>query len=375
MNRAESTRLKVKDDEMKKGLTALIDWVQVTFLKLNAYEIMEHILKFDKSMMSHECRGLNGYVERFYFSNIIILVPSADREDMGCHLLMSGSACRELEVYLNGQGRTWYDFLGDCLNYGGNFTRLDIAIDDRKTYFNIKTLGRKVAKKECVSGFKDWGFISGGSIGGERGGNTLNLGSRGSKCSMVFYEKNYEQSKKTGVPAEFYGAWNRYEVRLRAERATKCVEKMVRYHSVGFIGMGIINDYVRFVVKNDKNEQRTRWDTWKPWERFLAGVGSIKLVVRPAPQTLERKRAWIRDFIAPTLKMIQYADEYLTEDFLNEIVNEVILTPKQINIVQDYLIMRAEEESLAEEEKGELEGIVALQKSGLIMHEKLKSPF
>lgn len=159
---------------------------------------------------------------------------------------------------------------------------------------------------------------------------------------MVFYEKNYEQSQKTNLPLETYGAWNRYEVRLRQEMATNCVTELVKKQTVCFIGLEIINSYIRLTVQSQTDENRARWRTWEPWERFIEDIGQIKLSMRPAPRTLEQKKHWIEHYVAPTLKMIQLVDDNLGEAFLKNIIEETILKEQQKKLVEDYLFGKQE---------------------------------
>ena len=329
-----------------KGLEALIDWVQVTFQNLNHLEIMRHILQFDPELMEYEDYGRFRYAGKWHFGGIEILTPPKDYPAMGHHLYLTGSACRSLEIYLRAQKRTWYDFFASCLQYGGSFTRLDIATDDRKPYFKIRQLNEKIRKGECVSKFRNRVFKESGTIKGESTGNTLNLGSGESLCHMVLYEKNYEQSQKTGLSPNAYGAWNRYEVRLRQEMATQCVRKIVSRKEICFIGLEIINTYLRLTVKNSEDENRARWKTWKPWAVFMADMGKVQLSMNPAPRSLEQKKQWIAKAVAPTLKMIQLADESLGEDFLPSLLANTILTRTQEKLVEDYLRGRHELDTL-----------------------------
>lgn len=369
-----NTRKEVEMEE-KQELEAVIDWVEVTFRDIGHAGIINEIFQFPRDFMSFESRGRFRYAGKWNFGGIELLVPPTDYPEMGYHIYLTGSACREMEIYLRTQKRTWFDFFKTCMKYNGNFTRLDIAVDDRKPYFKIKKLGEKVGKQECVSKFKNWNFIDGGTISGSKDGCTLNLGSRQSKCSMVFYEKNYEQSKKTGQPVEFYGAWNRYEIRLRQETANACVEKLVERGNICFVGMEIINYYVSMVVPSDTNKQKSRWPLWKPWEKFMDGMGKIKLSMHPAPRTLEQKKQWVADYVAPTLKMIQIADDNLGEEFLKETIQDARLKEKQRKIVEDYLQNRAEMQEKWEQEKKPYEDAVWLQKHGFTEYGGILNPF
>jgi phage replication initiation protein len=331
-------------NDTKKELDAVIDWVQVTFKALNQFDIMHYILQFDSDLMTHENRGRFRYVGKWTFGGIEILTPSADYLDMGYHLYMTGSACRAFEIYLKAQQRTWYDFFKECLQYGGKFTRLDIAIDDRKPYLSIRELNQKIKNGECISKFRNRVLLESGTTTGEDTGCTINLGSGESLCSMVFYEKNYEQSKKTGLPVESYGAWNRYEIRLKKETATNCVKELVSRKNVCFIGLEIINYYMRITDKSDTDTSRSRWKIWAPWEQLIAGMDKLKLSMHPAPRTLEQKKQWIADYVAPTLKMIQIADDNLGEEFLKNVIDQTTLKKNQKKIVEDYLFSKSEME-------------------------------
>jgi len=361
-------------DNEKQELDAVIDWVQVTFKELDHNDIMNYILQFDKELMTHESKGRFRYAGKWVFGGIEILTPPNDYLEMGFHIYMTGSACRSFEIYLRAQKRTWFDFFRDCLSYNGKFTRLDIAIDDRKPYLEIREIGQKIKKKECVSKFRNWTFVDGGTTTGGEAGCTVNLGSRESLCSMAFYEKNYEQSKKTGFAVETYGAWNRYEVRLRKEMATNCVTELVKRNNPCFIGLEIINYYIRLVVQNGTDENRSRWKIWEPWQKFIDGIGQLKLSMYPAPRTLEQKKQWIENYVAPTLKMIQIADDNLGEEFLKKVIEEATLKKNQKKIIEDYLFNRQEMQAEQEKEKKHLQDIVELEENGFLI-DAIESPF
>jgi Putative phage replication protein RstA len=362
-------------EKQKEELEAMIDWVQVTFKEINAFEIMKYILQFSPNLMTYEEKGKFRYRGKWGFGGIEILTPPNDYLEMGFHLYLTGSACRSLEIYLKAQNRTWLDFFEKCLEFRGVFTRLDIAIDDRKPYFAIRDLGMKITKKECISKFKNWTFIDSGTTTGEKTGCTINLGSRESQCFMVFYEKNYEQSQKTGVPLEMIGDWNRYEVRLRKEVATNCIRTLLEKENLCFIGLEIINYYMRIVVTNKADKNRARWETWKPWEEFLEGMNKLKLTMRPAPRTLEQKKHWIANYVAPTLKMIQLADDNLGDDFLNNTLKNTTLKESQKKIVEDYLHSRYEFIKTETSIRKTLQDTSALQKIGFTVDNNSNIPF
>jgi Putative phage replication protein RstA len=324
-------------NEEKEELTAIIDWLQMTFHDVSLEDVL-YVLGFNKNLMYYEQRGRFGYVGKWCYGGIEVLIPAMEKMQMGYHVYMTGSACREMEIYLTAQKRNWFSFFEQCLEYRMNVSRLDIAVDDRKAFFSIKTVAKKVDKKECVTDFRNWNFINGGTTNGSKAGCTLNMGSRKSKCSIVLYEKNYEQARKSNCPVETFGAWNRYEMRMRGEVAINCVKELVERKDICFIGKSVLNTYVRMVVESKTDKKRSRWKTWKPWEELLKGMERIKLTMRPAPRTLEQKKHWLEEYVAPTLKMVQQADSQLgLENFIENIIEKATLKEKQEKIVKDYI--------------------------------------
>ena len=49
---------------------------------------------------------------------------------MGILLELKGMGCRHLEHVLQARKTGWYHFLSRCMDYGGIFKRLDLAIND-----------------------------------------------------------------------------------------------------------------------------------------------------------------------------------------------------------------------------------------------------
>ena len=78
-------------------------------------------------------------------------------------------------------------------------------------------------------------------------GHTLYLGSLKSDVYFCIYEKDYEQYVKLGTPLEEADIINRFEIRLRNERAYYAVRDLLTYYDAEQTAFSIINQYVRFV--------------------------------------------------------------------------------------------------------------------------------
>ena len=128
-----------------------------------------------------------------------------------------------MECYLLAQERSWYDFMLDCMTAGGVMKRNDLAINDRAGILDIPKLKAKYKAGECVSYFrmqKDYGGTEkcGRDIP-KNTGETLYLGSTSSELYMCDYQKNYEQYVKNGTEIEDTEIKNRFEIRMKNERA------------------------------------------------------------------------------------------------------------------------------------------------------------
>ena len=64
---------------------------------------------------------------------------------------------------------------------------------------------------------------------------------------FCIYEKDYEQYVKLGTPLEEADIINRFEIRLRNERAYYAVRDLLTYYDAEQTAFSIINQYVRFV--------------------------------------------------------------------------------------------------------------------------------
>lgn len=81
-------------------------------------------------------------------------------------------------------------FFDKCLSVNANFTRIDIAIDDYKTYLKVPLLIKKAEKAECVSRFRAGSAINGFNLSdGRSKGATFYIGSKQSNLYCRFMKR------------------------------------------------------------------------------------------------------------------------------------------------------------------------------------------
>ena len=219
-------------------LTMLFDYVKIRFPTLDIQHIIKDILKLNINYMLHEDYGHYSYTEHYSLGDIFIYT-SAD-EEKGVLLELKGRGCRQFESYLLAQQRSWYDFLMDALVDGGVMKRIDLAINDHTGILDIPELAEKCRKREYIGKSRSYKFYQSGELIKHREddreymGRTLYLGSLKSDVYFCIYEKDYEQYVKLGTPLEEADIINRFEIRLRNERAYYAVRDLLTYYDAVF---------------------------------------------------------------------------------------------------------------------------------------------
>ena len=238
------------------------------------------------------------------------------------------------------QHRSWYDFLMDALIEGGVMKRLDLAINDMTGILDIPELTEKCNHEECISVFRSFkSYRSGELVRSQEQdkygmGNTLYIGSLKSEIYFCIYEKDYEQYVKYDIPIEDTKIKNRFEIRLKNERAYYAVRDLLTYHDAERTAFDIINRYMRFADK-EVEKQRSEWKTNEKWAYFIVSdCGRLKLTTKPEPYTLTRTLNWISRQVAPTWKVLQQIDSTNGTSYLKDILDHAKLTERHRKLIE-----------------------------------------
>ncbi|MFR2721774.1 MAG: MobT family relaxase [Thomasclavelia ramosa] len=350
LNRIEAGKVTLTDDMQDKLMEAvekfnpdapmflLFDYVRIRFPTLDIQHVIKDILKLNIDYMLHEDYGHYKYTEHYYLGDVFVY--TSQDEEKGTLLELKGKGCRQFESYLLAQERSWYDFLMDALVEGGVMKRLDLAINDRAGILDIPDLTAKCNREECVSLFRSFKSYASGELVKHNEqdkagmGHTLYIGSLKSEVYFCCYEKNYEQYAKLGIPTSEAPIKNRFEIRLKDERAYYAVRELLTHYDAEQTAFSIINHYIRFV---DREPEKRKTD-WKLNDRWAWFIGKdrppIKLTTDPEPYTLERTLGWISRQVAPTLKMLKKIDAGNSTSYLKEIEDNAKLTEKHLQIIK-----------------------------------------
>ena len=350
--RLETGKLPVTDKTRKRLAAALktlypdplnlmIDYVRVRFPTMDARHIIEDVLRLKMNYMAQEDHGLYSYSSMYVLGDIAVM--TSPMEEKGVLLELKGKGCRQFEAYLDGQKRSWIELFRMFLDEKAVFKRIDLAINDRAGILDIPYLCDKCDRGECISVFRSFKAYRTGGLAHlreenkESMGATLYIGSMQSDLYFCLYEKAYEQLVKNGTPLEQADIQNRFEIRLKNERADNAVYDLVSNENPEQTAFGIINRYVRFVDK-ESGKSREEWPLNPMWETFIGKHrNTLKLTTAPEPYTLERTLNWFSHQVAPTAKMLMLIDEKCGTSHVKDILDNTELRDKHRKIIQQKM--------------------------------------
>lgn len=332
---------------LREALKPCIDWVSVTFKELETYQVIKDVLLMNPDDFVDIEYGHFGYRRSKKLGGITIFFDG--REGMGVHLQMTGQGCRLFEQM---SPLTWKAFFEVCLSYDGQFTRIDLALDDFKGYFSVKTLIRKIKRKECISKFKKGKREEDLDLGeGSTEGETLYIGRQTSRVRIRFYNKKQEVLSEQEIsPENLPDVWIRTEIQLRQERA-QTVAHLLTETEIGLIQMGILKYYIRF-LKKGKDKNKARWKTAPFWEKFLKGIEPVKLAEKKKEvfSSVSRRMSWLRKQVAPSLALILEAEDGDMKQIYSLIrEGNKRLKAKDLAMIQEHKKEKASIQRVAEE--------------------------
>lgn len=349
LNKIENSKV-VPTEEMKhtiirelekfnpNGLLDMVfDYVRIRFSTLDIKHVIEDVLRLKMDLMIHENYGFYSYSQHYRIGDIFVLV--SDEENKGVLLELKGRGCRQFENYLLVQKRSWYDFFNVVLKEDATIKRLDLAINDKIGVLDIAVLVQKCINGEFNSIFHGFQHCVSGKLNTHRDekecmGNTLYIGSSYSEFYICAYEKDYEQFTKNHIPIENADVKNRFELRLKNERAHKVIHDLITYDNPELTVFKIINRYICFLDK-EEGKERNDWNTNRDWAWFVGeNREPIRLVTKPETYTFNRTLNWISHQVAPTVKMLMKIDKINGTHIVDDIINNAKLKEKQEKLLK-----------------------------------------
>ena len=324
------------------GLELVFDYVRLRFDTHDVKHVVESILKIKMKYMLYEDYAFYGYIAKYVFSHIQVMI-SPEEDKKGTLIELKGQGCREFESLLVAQGRSWFDFLMQCEKEKVHYKRIDLAINDKVGFLSIPYLVEKCRNRELTSKFRSFQEMGSGKFAEESEkqfiGTTLYIGSLKSDIYFCFYEKNIEHMIKKGMPLEEADIKNRYEIRLKNDRAYHAIQDLLIYRNCEKTVFNIINSYITFLEVN-KAKKKSKWEIDVSWAHFMGeNREQLKLTTAPKPIELDQTIAWVRKQVAPTLKMLLLIDQENHTHKINELLRETNLSKKHEKMIEQHTTM------------------------------------
>lgn len=272
----------------------LIDWVSFTVKVDDPLQLIK-IIGLNSSLFSPLDRGIHGYQKSLRFGNICVYFDG--QANMGCHLVMSGQGCRQYEAQF--PKIPWFALFATAIEFKAKFTRLDIAYDNVDGALDLDKLKEAIINREIKSLFRNASEIQNFDLSPDiekvTDGRTLYFGKRSSRVYLRFYDK----AAQLGVP--FF--WNRAELELKESRAHEAAKHLSSGVPVGQLFVGIINQYLSVINRDDSNTSRRSIQLW--WSIWLQSTEKIRITTDKQDKTVEQVMKFVKRQYAPSLAMIK----------------------------------------------------------------------
>ena len=138
---------------------------------------------------------------------------------------------------------------------------------------------------------------------------------------LRIYDKKLEQNKKLSPDdSDFINFdWYRWELEFKEERADQFANQIIDGISLGFVVVGVLSYYIRFIELDDCN--RSRCSTLKLWHDFVQAIQKLRLHVFKKVRSVYDKLAWVEKQVSPTLATLLILHDF-DDSFIYEIAKK-----------------------------------------------------
>ncbi len=256
----------------------LFDWLSFTS-KTHSPEELISAMGLSQCPFAELDTGVNGYKSRLYFDHISVCYDGGNEKNggMGVNVFMSGQGCRVFES-MSTLKDPWMDLFGFIFSNNLNICRLDVAYDDHSGVLDIKRVCADTFNRLYISPFRTDSVTASHNKDGIES-LSATIGSMKGKILIRIYDKAAERGYTDGRH------WVRVETQARDERATAFAEAIFKSDMpIGEVYSGVLLNYLRFIVPDETDTNRSRWTTADYWYEFLGDVSRIKLFSAPGTE-------------------------------------------------------------------------------------------
>lgn len=300
--------------------TIILDWLQFTVHNISYTDTIITLLHLEVNDFIEVEKGKMGYKSQVFCNNISILYDGT--ESMGVHVVISGKGCRFYE-----NSKSLLDLIKRVDSFGGNVTRIDIAMDDKTgDYIPFRKMLADIKRANIISKWKtNTEIVKRDNKTAEVLGRTITVGSRTSNTYLRIYDKALEQRVE--------GIWYRIEIEIKGKSA-QIVQKTLSTENVGSLFVKLLNNYIRFLKRNKDDSNKSRWETQDYWTHLLNTSEKISLSVVGEETSIEKIKSWIEKQVAPSLAVLAINDGGSYDYLLKQItLGSYRLKPKHLKLL------------------------------------------
>lgn len=225
----------------------------------------------------------------------------------------------------------------DCVQvlsalYGGDCTRIDVAVDDEGRLTPLSEL-RDAQDSRNYTGVRSHRRITSGGLD-QDDGMTFYFGSKASDSQLRVYDKKVESKGKVDCI--------RWELQLRRDKAAKMCSLWLgaeasKKGQVGAVISGAVAGAVDFIDRSRNQKDLSRCDRLTWWEQVRAHLSkAYRLQIPPKPRNIEKKIGWLCHAVMPSMALIKrYLGDRSFWQFVEEEIGEKepLLSPGDLRLI------------------------------------------
>lgn len=174
------------------------------------------------------------------------------------------------------------EFIAEVINRKGQFSRVDIALDDYDGNLSPASVWRKMRAREVSTRWRAFSRIQSLNYTTDVEGYTVYLGSRDTET----FARIYDKAAQTETPYH----WVRFELEYKKNRAHELAGRIAR-QTISI--RGLILNQIRF--QDPAEALRKNWPTSQWWTDFLQTSDRDRLYMPQYEIGLEDVRNWLHN--------------------------------------------------------------------------------
>lgn len=279
--------------------TITIDWIALT-IKDWIDEPENTLLQLTRSAETYPATATNGYDTSIRTSGGVVCMWHSARAEMGVHIVVSGSALRELLERCDLSQR---QILRELSDTRGRFTRIDLAKDVVDVPIDLDEIYEAISAGEKTGTVRTFAQMH-----SPNGGNTIYAGSRTSDRFVRIYDKAAQMGLENKQ-------WKRFEIECKGMVARAMADVLLKSDNWG----GVFDDFAKTMLNLPSCPDYAAFFDGSP-----ADIGFPKI------EKKSDREAWIMRQVVPAI-MSHYA-EFPKSDAIRILRQMLDLIDRQNNV-------------------------------------------